>query len=140
MKYWDTSAILPLLTQETATEQRRLQLEEDPLIVTWWATQVECVSALSRLLREGTLSEDAYEQILRDLRELSAGWVEVQPTERLRRRAVRLLRVHSLRAAGALQLAAALIVSGENPQTLPFACADPRLERAARAEGFPLAG
>ena len=140
MRYWDTSAILPLLTQEAGTPRRLRQLEEDPQIVTWWATRLECVSAFSRLLGESALNEDAYEQVLRDLQVLSAGWVEVQPTDRLRHRAMRLLRVHPLRAADALQLAAALIVSGENPQTLPFACSDPRLERAARAEGFPLAG
>jgi len=36
-------------------------------------------------------------------------WNEVQPTEEVRERAERLLRIHKLRAADALQLAAALV-------------------------------
>lgn len=138
MRYWDSSAILPLLTEEQGTEKRREHLEQDPQILTWWGSSVECVSALSRLLRQRILSDDAYEQVLRDLKDLSSGWIEIQPTEKVRRRALRLLRVHSLRAADALQLAAALVGSGESPQTLPFVCGDPRLNDAARKEGFPL--
>jgi hypothetical protein len=50
--------------------------------------------------------------------------------------ALRLLRNHPLRAADALQLAAALIASEETPQTLEFICLDDRLALAARREGF----
>jgi len=47
-------------------------------------------------------------------------------------------RLEDLRAADALQLAAGLIGSGEHPPTLPFVCADPRLNDAARKAGFRL--
>jgi predicted nucleic acid-binding protein len=136
MRYWDSSALLPLMVEEQDSAKRRGALEQDPEILTWWGTSVECVSAVSRLLREGVLDDQAYEQILRDHHDLSLGWVEIQPTEKLRRRAIRLLRVHPLRAADALQLAAALVGSGENPQALPFVCGDPRLSKAAKKEGF----
>lgn len=138
MRYWDASAILPLLAREEGTDRRRGQLEEDPQIVTWWGSRVECASALNRLLREDVLSIDAFEQLLGDLETLSAGWLEIQPTQRLRQRAMRLLRIHPLRAADALQLAAAMIGSGDDPMTLPFVCDDPRLNGVARKEGFPL--
>jgi predicted nucleic acid-binding protein len=138
MRYWDSSAILPLLVEEDGTEERREHLRQDPQIMTWWGTIVECVSALSRLLGERAMSDDTYEQVFGDLKHLSTGWVEIQPTMKVRQRAVRLLRVHSLRAADALQLAAALVGSGESPHTLPFVCGDPRLNDAARREGFPL--
>jgi hypothetical protein len=40
--------------------------------------------------------------------------------------------------AGRLKAEDALIGSGESPGTLPFVCGDPRLNDAARKEGFPL--
>ena len=136
MRYWDASAILPLLVQEKSTELRRRQLAEDPQVMSWWASRVECASALNRLLREGALTADIFEALLAELEILSSAWLEIQPTQRLRERALRLLRLHPLRAADALQLAAAVIGSGEEPPTLPFLCSDPRLNEAARKEGF----
>lgn len=56
MRYWDSSAVLPLAVQEQTTAQLTDEVHADPAIVTWWGTRVECVSALSRLEREGLLS------------------------------------------------------------------------------------
>jgi hypothetical protein len=67
---------------------------------------------------------------------LSAAWSEVQPTEPVRLRAERLLTVHPLRAADALQLAAALLWGEDTPQGLDFVCLDQNLREAARKEGF----
>jgi predicted nucleic acid-binding protein len=93
---------------------------------------------LNRLHPEAVLDHASFEQVLGDLESLSAGWIEIQATERLRQRALRLLRLHSLHAADALQLSAALIACNESPQTLPFVRGDSRLSDAARKEGFPL--
>jgi predicted nucleic acid-binding protein len=60
----------------------------------------------------------------------------VPPTEEVRRRARRLLAVHSLRAADALQLAAALVFCEDEPGRADFACLDDRLRGAASKEGF----
>jgi hypothetical protein len=49
---------------------------------------------------------------------------------------MRLLRVHPLRAADALQLAAVMIATEENVRRVPFMCFDDRLADAARLEGF----
>lgn len=136
MRYWDSSALLPLLVREPATELRRFHLEQDPEVLTWWGTRVECVSALNRLLRDGLLDEEALERSNDGLELLASSWTEILPSERLRQRAMRLLRLHPLRAADALQLAAALVGSAEDPASLGFACADPRLNEAARKEGF----
>jgi uncharacterized protein len=62
----------------------------------------------------------------------------VQPGQRMRSIAIRLLRVHPLRAADALQLAAAVEASEHAPQTLPFVTLDERLHRSAEGEGFPV--
>ncbi|MDP9191010.1 MAG: hypothetical protein M3P06_04825 [Acidobacteriota bacterium] len=74
------------------------------------------------------------------LNRFAATWQEVQPSDLLRERALRFLRVHELRAADALQLAAGVAAAEERPATLAFVCLDDRLAAAAEREGFPLIG
>ena len=64
----------------------------------------------------------------------------MQPTDRLHALAQRMLRVHALRAADALQLAAALLASDEEPAGLEVVTLDSRLADAARREGFRVSG
>jgi len=54
----------------------------------------------------------------------------------VREAARRLLRVHDLRAADALQLAAAVVASENRPSTMQIVCLDARLAGAALREGF----
>lgn len=136
MRFWDTSAIVPLLVREAGTSRRLSQWKSDPRMTVWWAARLECASALTRLGREGMLQEEALGAALGDLEGLSESWYEVLPTSELRARALRLLRVHPLRTADALQLAAALIATSENPSALPFLTSDDRLREAALKEGF----
>ena len=63
-------------------------------------------------------------------------WTEVLPSSSLRRRAMRLIATHDLRAGDSLQLAAALTWAGEDPDGKEFVCLDQRLMLAAGAEGF----
>jgi hypothetical protein len=51
---------------------------------------------------------------------------------------VRFLRVHPLRAADALQLAAAFMAAERRPASLQVVTLDERLADAARREGFAL--
>jgi hypothetical protein len=67
---------------------------------------------------------------------LAAIWSEVQPVEAVRLRAERLLSIHPLRAADALQLASALIWAQETPGGLGFVCLDQNLREGALKEGF----
>ena len=71
-----------------------------------------------------------------DIAKLVDGWRPVTALEPTRARALRLVRTHALRAADALQLAAALVASEERPESLPFVCLDDHLRDAARREGF----
>lgn len=70
------------------------------------------------------------------LRALGESWNEVQPQARVRSTAERLLRVHPLRAANALQLAAALEAIDRDRSPIPFVCLDQRLSDAASREGL----
>lgn len=136
MKFWDSSAILPLLVSESSTPTIQAILREDPELLVWWATEIECVSAIARLERDGDLSREQVGDALERLGEAVAGWAEVQPVEAVRRTARRLLRVHRLRAADALQLAAASVSSEGDPSTLELVTLDDRLRDAASREGF----
>ena len=97
---------------------------------------MECASALHRVGREPEFESGRREHAWGFLHDLASDWLEIEPSERLRRRAIRLMGVHPLRAADALQLAAALVMTGEEPAILDFVCGDARLAEAARSEGF----
>ena len=139
MRFWDASGIVPLLVRQARTREMEHLLAQDPDMVTWWGTPVECLSALMRLVREGRLTDDAVRDAERRLHELRDGWGEVLPGEACRRTAERMLRVHALRAADAMQLAAALIAADHDPSRLEVVCLDQRLSDAGRKEGFRLA-
>ena len=136
MNFWDTSAVVPLLMAEPATASLQALAERGAKKTVWWATKTECVSAITRRLREATLNDEDASLALGRLRQLSKVWDEVEPSEALREIAIRFLRVHPLRAADALQLAAAFVASGERPSSLEVVTLDDRLAEAARKEGF----
>jgi predicted nucleic acid-binding protein len=107
-------------------------------MLVWWATEIECVSALARRERERELEVDAVQDALSRLDELKAFWNEIEPTEIVRHNARRLLRVHNLRGADSLQLGAALVASEGRPETLEILTLDTRLADAAQREGFSI--
>ncbi len=63
-------------------------------MLVWWGSAVECISALARLERDGALNARAMTQALQGLRQLSAGWHEVDPSDEIRETVARFLRVH----------------------------------------------
>lgn len=67
-------------------------------------------------------------------------WTELGPSDDLREQAMRLVRVHPLRAADALRLAAAIIASDFQPGSLEVVTLDTRLAEAAEKEGFRVLG
>lgn len=138
MRFWDASAIVPLLLDQPASERARGLLEGDPEVVAWWGTTVECASAVARLRREGYLDVSEEAAAIRNLDRLRRGWYEVMPGEAVRAVALRILRLHPLRAADALQLAAALEWCG-TPASGVLVTFDDRLAESAELEGFQLA-
>ena len=135
MRFWDTSELVPLLLQQEATAAVGELLSEDAEIVAWWGSAVECASAAARLRREERLTMDEEERVLELLDTLRNSWLEILPSEEVRDRAIRLLRVHGLKAADAFQLASARVWAGstERPELVTY---DERLALAARLEGF----
>jgi len=136
MKFWDSSAILPLCLNEPCSSIIRKILQEDRDIVAWWGTPVECYSTFARLRREKVLDASGEDRAREFVADLTAAWAEIQPSAMVRDGAGRVLRLHPLRAADSLQLAAALLWGRGQAGMLEFVCLDYRLRTAARLEGF----
>ena len=138
MNFWDTSALVALGVAEPHRRTALCILEADDRMAVWWGAPVEYVAALSRREHEGSLATAEVSEHLARLHALSQVWYEIQPGRRIRMMAQRLLRVHPLRAADSLQLAAALAVAEGDPSGVGFVCFDARLNRAASREGFAI--
>jgi len=109
VKFWDSSAVIALCVDEPTSADIRSVLRGDPSLVAWWSTRTECLSGLLRRSREGSISGKGLADARAALTALADSWVEVQPSEAVRSGAERLLAAHALRAAEALQVAAALV-------------------------------
>ncbi len=140
MNFWDTSALVALDSGDTHGDGVRRILEEDGSVALWWGAHVEYAAAVSRRERERKLTAQQAATLLRRFNTLAQSCHEVQPAPRIRLLAQRLLRVHPLKAADALQLAAALTVAEDDSASIGFVCFDTRLNRAAAREGFPILG
>ncbi len=136
MRFWDSSAIVPLLVAETATSLVNTLLQSDDRISVWWGTRVECVAALARRERERSIAATAVHTAEQRLGLLRQEWDEVAPSSQLRDHALRLARAYPLRAADAFQLAAAHVAARTEAGSLQFVCLDQRLADAAAREGF----
>jgi predicted nucleic acid-binding protein len=91
--------------------------------------------SLARLERDGAVDAAAAGAFER-LKQVAAGWHEVDASDAVREAAVRFLPVHPLRTADALQLAAAFVAAERRPSSLELVTLDDRLATAARKEGF----
>jgi len=136
MTFWDSSALVPLLAAEPSTPAVQARYLRDPEVVVWWGSPVECASAIARLERDGALAPSQASESFSRLDALAPSWMEIEPRDEVREAARRFLRVHPLRAADALQLAAAFVAAERRPPTLVFVTLDERLRAAASREGF----
>jgi hypothetical protein len=136
--FWDSSALIPIVLPERRSAALTEAMAADREVTLWWGTPVECLSATHRRHRESPLPAPLLTAALNRLRALVEDADTVAPSDDVRRRAGRLVATHPLRAADALQLAAALIWCEEQPAGEVFVCLDDRLREAARREGFTL--
>lgn len=140
MSFWDSSALVPLLVAQEKSKVLEKLAKASVTMHVWWGSSVECTSAICRLEREGAITSDQSVLAFNRLHELADSFNEVSAQQAVRRTAVRLLRTHPLRAADALQLAAAIQAAEGRPETLDFVCLDSRLCEAAEREGFRVVG
>ena len=133
--FWDSSALIPLCVSQPQTAVART-LYAKFRIVAWWATQVEIVSGLTRLIRMGGMTQQQFLASKPFVQNLARRWVSIHESASIVPSACRLLELHPLRAADALQLAAALEACEHSPLGVAFITGDQRLSDAARQAGF----
>jgi predicted nucleic acid-binding protein len=138
MRFWDSSAIIALLLPErNSAGLRDLAIQDSPTFVAWH-TRVELSSALARRRRTGELTTSQAAVFEERCDALIDAWREVWPTDDLRAFARRMVRIHPLRAADAMQLASAWHACETCADSMEFVCLDERLREAAQREGFRL--
>ena len=140
MRFWDTSALVPLVIAEKGSARSKVWLREDSEVMVWTLTRVELLSALTRRRREKPESSAALLVARRDFLRAWESWSEVTAVDLTRLHAERLVEAHPLRAADALQLGAAWIAAEEDPGSLEFVTLDRNLATAAKREGFAVLG
>ena len=136
MRFWDSSAAVPLVFREPTSDSLSDLLSEDVEMAVWWGTWAECAVTISRLKRDGYLNEESEQETRAALDGLAEDWVEIEPVDDMRLLASLLSKDHPLKTAAALQLAAALRWCEGDTNGTGFVCLDERLRRAAEDEGF----
>lgn len=136
MRYWDTSALVPLIVEEPSSARARVLARGDRHIATWWGTYVECAAALARRHRQRQLTDAGHADAQAALQRTARTWTVVEPAPALREVAARRAIVHGLTSGDALQLAAGLAWADGHPHGRHFVTLDRALAEAARLEGF----
>jgi hypothetical protein len=136
VRFWDTSALVALVVEEPASAACRRLLRSRDEIGAWALTRTEMVSAVWRRARDAELAAKDVPRALSRIAQLAAAWIEVTDMDVVRDRAERLLAIHALRSADAVQLSAALLLVRERSRGRDFVVADGALAAAASAEGF----
>jgi len=140
VRFWDTSAIIPLVIAEPGTSRAKIWFRQDSEIIVWTLTRVELLSAIARRRREEPKSSPLLAAARRDLLRAWDRWSEVTAIEAVRRLAERLVETHKLRAADALQLGAALVAAESDPGGLEFVTFDRNLAEPLTVKGFLFLG
>lgn len=136
MRFWDTSALISFILGQNAAQELDAIVESDDALAVWWGTGLEALSAVMRLARGGHIGAERQTRALEQISNALGRAHEVPPTEELRDEAHRAVRIHTITAGDALQLAAALICAEHRTRGMGFVCLDERLREAARREGF----
>jgi uncharacterized protein with PIN domain len=81
VKFWDTSALVPLLVDEEPTTEVRQIFVRDPDVIIWLLTSVELLSAVGRLGRRAAGIDDLVPGLRSEAVELVSRCVIVSEVE-----------------------------------------------------------
>ena len=138
MSFWDSSALVPLCTNEPRSILAGKLWKQFPEHFVWWETSVEICSALARLERENKLNAQKRLKAEHRLNILEKIWTEIEPEPRIKELSRTFPATHGLKAADSLQFAAALIWCKETPKNKDFVSGDVKLLKAAEDVGFTI--
>jgi predicted nucleic acid-binding protein len=140
VRFWDTSALVPLFVAERESRAAVRRLREDPDVVVWTLARLEVLAALARRGRDEPGASRALGFVRRHFLDAWERWSEVIAADIVRRHAERIVGNHALRASDALHIGAALVAAEHEPGTLEFVTFDRRQAAAAEREGFRVLG
>jgi hypothetical protein len=138
VRFWDTSALIPLFVSEPGSARTRRWIDEDSHVIVWALTRLELLAELARRRRER--ASPALAAARREALARAEEWTVVTALDVVRRHAERLVEIHPLRAGDAAQLAATLVAARGATASLPFVTFDDRQAAAVVVEGFPVLG
>jgi hypothetical protein len=133
--FWDSSALIPLCVRQKQTDPAKTFYIGYGIAI-WWATPVEIMSGLTRLERMNEIGRDQFLAGKQRAQSLAKIWDSVSPSSTILAQAHSLLELYPLRAADALQLAAAMEYFEYSPKSNVFITADQRLAYPAARCGF----
>ena len=140
MRFWDTSALVPLFIAERESGLALRRLREDPEVVVWTLARLELLAALARRSHGEAAGVRQLALMRRHFLDAWERWSEVTAADIVRRHAERIVVTHALRPADALHIGAALVAAEHEPATLEFVTFDRRQAAAAEREGFHVLG
>ena len=140
MRFWDTSALVPIVVVEPKSPIVRRWMAEDRNVVVWTLTRAELLSALARKRRNTPAAREGLRTARRELLAVWERWAEVESVDLVRHHAERVVERYPLRAAEALQIGAALVAAGQDAASLTFVTLDASQAEAAEAEGLRVLG
>jgi predicted nucleic acid-binding protein len=141
VKFWDSSAIVPLVIEEKTSRQCRDLYRADRHVDVWEYTETEVLSGIVKQTRvQPPLTDDELDAALTRLDTHRREWEVVKAVtddivSEIKRRARRHMLTHRLRSGDALQLAAATM-RFDPPMRRAFVVFDGQLADAAANEGF----
>jgi predicted nucleic acid-binding protein len=128
--------LIPLLVEQPVTREATSWRATDGDLAIWTLATLEITSSLWRLQRDGALTTREVREAEARADELVKRATEVVDLPAVKELGRRMLRVHPLRAADAMQLAAAMTWAEGHPSGLVLHTFDRRLGLAAEREGF----
>jgi predicted nucleic acid-binding protein len=136
LRFWDSSALVPLVLEEARSPTCRATARGDRDAIVWMFTETEVLAAIHRARLANRLSDDEVGTAERRLERLARAWKVVVDAPTVQKEAREVIRRHRIRAADSLQLAAALLWAKGRPKGRGFVVADHDLALAATADGF----
>lgn len=136
MSFWDSSALVPLCTNEPRSISAGKFWKLFSQKVVWWETSVEICSALARIERKNKITNAQRLRAEKRLEILEKVWSEVSPNVRVKELARTFPAKYGMKAADSLQLAAALVWCKEQPKNSDFISGDEHLIKVAKTVGF----
>ncbi len=137
--YLDTSSIVKLYVDEDGTDEIRRVVSQSEAVAASWIAYAETRSAFARRYREGGIPITEYRQRVGAFEDDWAGYLAVDVSHDVIRRAGNLAEKHGLKALDAIHLASALNLKDDQASpslSVIFSSADARLQRASEEEGL----